>query len=89
MILGRDLLISLGLNIKLSDHVIEADDGPFKGSTTSIVDMGTYEFKDLNTEKITPEELFMNAYTEETDESSVSLLNYYMYFYILNTKRNI
>ena len=28
--LGRDLLTSLGLNIKLSDHVIEADDKPFK-----------------------------------------------------------
>ena len=26
--------------------------------------LGTYEFKDLNTGVITPEELFMNAYAE-------------------------
>ena len=69
MILGRDLLTSLGLNLKLSDHIIEADDGPFKGSTAPMVDMGTYEFKDLETKKITPEESFMNAYAEEIHKS--------------------
>ena len=41
MILGRYLLIYLGLNLKLSDHVIEADDGPFKGYTAPMVSMGT------------------------------------------------
>ena len=54
MILGRYLLTTLGLNLKLSDHFIEADDGPFKGSTSPMVDMGTYEFKYLNTGNITP-----------------------------------
>ena len=28
IILGRDILTELGLNLKLSWHVIEADDGP-------------------------------------------------------------
>ena len=65
MILGRDLLTELGLNLKLSDHIIEADDGPFKGSTTPMVDLGTYIFKYLNTDKITPAESFTNAYVEE------------------------
>ena len=32
-----------------------------------IVDLGTYEYKDLETGKITPEELFMNAYAEEVN----------------------
>ena len=41
MILGRDLLTELGLNLKFSEHVIEADDGPFKGSKTIIVDSRT------------------------------------------------
>ena len=68
MILGRDLLTALGLNLKSSDHVIEADDGPFKGSTPPMVDMGMYEFKYLNTGNITPEELFMNVYTEVMHE---------------------
>ena len=34
-----------------------------------MVDLGTYEFKDLNTGKIKPEELFMNDYAEEINES--------------------
>ena len=33
-----------------------------------MVDMGTYEFKYLNTGKLTPAELFMNAYSEEINE---------------------
>ena len=34
-----------------------------------MVDLGTYEFKDLNIWKSTPEESFMNTYTEEINES--------------------
>ena len=33
-----------------------------------MVDLGTHKFKYLNTGKITPEESFMNAYTEDNDE---------------------
>ena len=55
MILGRYLLSALGLNIKLSYHVIEAYDGHFKVSTAPMVDLSKYEFKDLNTGKIIPE----------------------------------
>ena len=51
MILGRDLITELGLNFKWSNQIIEADDGPFKGFKSPMVDLGTYEFKDLNTEK--------------------------------------
>ena len=69
MILGRDILIELELNLKLSEHFIEADDGDFKGSTTPMVDLGTYIFKDLNTGKISPEGQFTNAYFVEVYES--------------------
>ena len=55
MILGRYLLTQLGLILKFSDHIIESDDGPFEGSTAPMVDLSTYEFKDLNTGEITPE----------------------------------
>ena len=34
-----------------------------------MVDLGMYIFKDLNTEKITPEESFTDAYVEEVYES--------------------
>ena len=43
--IGRDLLAELGLNLKISEHVIKVSDGTFKGFTTSIVDFGTYKFK--------------------------------------------
>ena len=60
MILGRDKLTELGLNLKLSEHVIKLDDGPLKGSTAPMVDLGTYQLKYLNTGEFTPEESFMN-----------------------------
>ena len=34
-----------------------------------MVDLGTDEFNNLNTKKITPEYIFTNAYTEEIHES--------------------
>ena len=45
MIFNRYLLTDLWLNIKLSEHVIKADDGPLKWSTEPMVDLGTYELK--------------------------------------------
>ena len=53
------------LNIKFSEHVIKADAGPLTVSTATIVDLGTYIFKYLNTGKTTPEEIFTNAYAKE------------------------
>ena len=55
MILYRYHLIELGLYLIFYEDLIEADDGPFKGSTATMVYMGTYEFKGLNIGKITPE----------------------------------
>ena len=54
MILWPDILTKLGLNLKFSDHIIKSDDGPLKGSTTTMVDLGAYECKYLNTSEITP-----------------------------------
>ena len=54
MISGRDILTYFGLSLKFSEHVIEAYYGPFKGSTTSMVGLGTCIYKDLNTGHITP-----------------------------------
>ena len=44
MILGRDLLTALGLNLKSSEHVFEANYGPLKGSAAPMVYLGKYEF---------------------------------------------
>ena len=56
IILGRDILTQLGLNKKNYNHVIEGDDGPFDVYTAPMIDLGTYEFKDIETIKIIPEE---------------------------------
>ena len=64
-ILGRYLLTVLILNLKLSYNVIKAYDGPFKGYTEPMIDMGTYEYKNLNIGMIAPVEFFMNACAEE------------------------
>ena len=64
MILGRYISIESVFNLKLSDHFIEADDGPFKGYTTHMVGLGMFEFKDLNTGKLHLR-IFTNAYLEE------------------------
>ena len=52
MILGWDILTELGLNLKFSEHVIKSYDGPFNGSTTTMVDLGTYIFRYLNKGKL-------------------------------------
>ena len=49
----------------VSEHIIKADDGPFIGSTVTMVNFGAYIFKDLNTGKIKPEESLTYAYVEE------------------------
>ena len=50
------------INTNFSDHVIESDDGHFKGSSAHMVDLGMYEFKSLNTRKITPRKQLKNTY---------------------------
>ena len=41
MILGRYLLTELILNLIVTEHVIKADDGTFRGFTTPMVDLGS------------------------------------------------
>ena len=55
IILERYLLTALGLNLRFYDNVIKADDGPLEGFMRPMVDMGTYQFKYLNTVNITTE----------------------------------
>ena len=69
MILGRDLITVLRINPKLSEHVIKADDGPLKGSSSPMFDLGTYDLKYLSTGEITPKESSVDAHSEEINES--------------------
>ena len=42
IILGRKILIELGLNLELSELVIESDDGTLQGSSATMVDLDTH-----------------------------------------------
>ena len=53
-ILDRYLLTQLLFNIRLSHYFIESYDGPYKGSTAIMVDLGTYEFTDSERGKNSP-----------------------------------
>ena len=65
IILGICLLTLLGLNLKISKNAIELVDVYFKVSTSPMIDLGIYAFKDLNTGKITPEEYVTSNYVDE------------------------
>ena len=54
IILGRYILTSSALHLKLSEHVTKADYEPLKGSLASMVDLGTYKYRILNKGEITP-----------------------------------
>ena len=86
MILGRYLLTSLGLKLKLSDRVISPFDGSLKGSMAPMFDQGTYEFNFLDRGNITPEESFMNAFTEEIHESEKVIIYTNRLHFTLDTK---
>ena len=45
MILGRDLLTALGLDLKFSENVIHGGYGPYKGCSEPMVDVYNYTFK--------------------------------------------
>ena len=47
-------LTSLGLNIKISQHVIKAGDMPLEEYTAIMIDLGMYKFKYFNAGNITP-----------------------------------
>ena len=62
MILGRDLLTALGLDLKLSEKIIIGGDGTYEGCPAPMIDLNNYEFKSLTDKMIKPEESFINLY---------------------------
>ena len=47
MILGRDLLIALGLYLNFSEDIIIGGEGPYEGCSAPMVDLSNYDFKPL------------------------------------------
>ena len=55
MILVRDLLTVLGLDLKFSDNVIIFGEGPYEGCSTPMVDISNYDLKSITNETVKPE----------------------------------
>ena len=66
MILGRDLLNALGLNLKFSLNVITGGVIPKEGRSVGI---NNYNFTSITDKTVKPEESFINSYVEECLES--------------------
>ena len=65
MILGRDLLTALGLDIKFYDNVIVGGEGPYEGCSSPIFYVSNYNFKSISDKTVKPEECFINSYADE------------------------
>ena len=65
MILGRYLLTSRGLDLKLSDNILIGGAGPYEGCSSPMVDLSNYEFKSLTDKIVKPEGPFINSYVDE------------------------
>ena len=47
MILGRDLITALGLDLKFSENIIIGGEGPYEGCLGPMVDLSNYDYKSL------------------------------------------
>ena len=65
MIPGRDLLTSLGLNLKFSENSIIGGEGIYEGCSAPIVDISNYKFKSIIDKPVKPEESFLNSYVNK------------------------
>ena len=70
IILGRDILMALYLEIMFPEYVIKLYVGPYNGYTAPIVYLANHGFKPLyNKWKITPKKGFMNFFVDWCFES--------------------
>ena len=65
MILDRDLLTTLFLDLKFFKNIIIGGKGPYEGCLTPMVDLNNYEFKSLMENIIKLEEYFINLNFEK------------------------
>ena len=54
VILGRDLLTALGLDLKFSERLIIVGEGPYEGFSSPMVDVRNDEFKSITNKTVKP-----------------------------------
>ena len=65
IILGKDLLIALGLDLKVSDNVTVGSKGPYEGSSALMVDVSNYKIVSISDKTVKPEESFIYPYVNK------------------------
>ena len=86
MILGRDLITSLGLGLKFFDNVIIGGEGPYEGCSSPMVDVNNYEFKYITDKTVKPEDYFIKSNVNECLESDSAMSSTRRMRRILNSK---
>ena len=69
IILGRDILIAPGLDLKFSQSIIIGGEGPYEGCLAPMVDIINYNITFVKDKTVKPEESFINTYVDEKFES--------------------
>ena len=65
MILGRDLLTALGMDMKFSDNIIIGGEGPYEQFSAPMVDGSNYYFNSITDITVKPEDYFINLYVDK------------------------
>ena len=65
IILGRDLLTAMVLDLKFYDKFIIGDDIPYEGCSVPMVDASNYKFKSVTDKTVKPEEYFIKSYVDK------------------------
>ena len=86
MILGRDLLTSLGLDIIFSDDVIIGSKVPYERFSAPMVDVSNHESVYITYKTVKPEESFINSYVGKCFESDSAISSTRIMIRILGAK---
>ena len=70
MILGRDLITTLGMDLTFSYNIMIGGDGQFEGFSAPMVDVIRYDFTYLTDKIVKPKESFINSYVYECLKSN-------------------
>ena len=75
MILGRDILTALGLDLKFSENIIIGCGGPHEGCSAPMIDLSNQHFTYITDKTVKLEESFINSYFEECLKSESKIVS--------------
>ena len=86
MILGRDLLNAMGMDLKFYDNVVIGGEGPYKGCSSPMVDVSYYNFTYITDKTVKPEESFVKLYVGKCLKSNSAISSTRRMIIILDAK---